>query len=41
MHASISVAGSFSVVRASLCVIRDDGTEGRAEGSGAACAKEE
>ena len=39
--ASISAEGPFSAMRASLCEIRGGGTEGRAEGSGAACAKEE
>ena len=39
--ASISVEGPFSAVRASLCEMGDDGNEGRAEESGAACAKEE
>ena len=36
---SISVEGPSSAVGAPVCELGDDGTEGRAEESGAACAK--
>ena len=39
VSASISVEGPLSGVGAPLCELGDDGTEGGAEGSGAACAK--
>ena len=38
---SISVEGPLSAVRAPLSELGDDGTEGEAEESGAACTKEE
>ena len=39
VSASISVGGPLSAVGATLCELADDGTEGRAEESGAACVK--
>ena len=41
VSASISVEGHLSAVGAPLCELGDDGTEGGAEESGAACTKEE
>ena len=41
VSASISVEGPLLAVGAPLCELGDDGTEGGAEESGAACAKEE
>ena len=40
VSASISVEGPLSAVGASLCGLGDDGAEGEAEESGAACTKE-
>ena len=41
VSASFSVKGPLSAVGAPLCELGDDSTEGEAEGSGAACTKEE
>ena len=41
VSASISVEGPLSAVGAPVCELGDDGTEGEAEESGAACTKEE
>ena len=41
VSAFISVEGPLSAVGAPLCELGDDGTEGRAEESGAACTKKE